>query len=46
MPPLTRPMEEMCERYFGRTALLVDADVLFEPGDFAGGYAEFRIRSG
>ena len=23
-------------------ALLVDADVLFEPGDFAGGYAEFR----
>ena len=25
-----------------RYALLVDADVLFEPGDFAGGYAEFR----
>jgi type III pantothenate kinase len=25
VPPLTRPMEEMCERYFGRTALLVDA---------------------
>jgi type III pantothenate kinase len=24
VPPLTRPMEEMCERYFGRTALLVD----------------------
>ena len=23
-------------------ALLVDADVLFEPGDFAGGYAEFE----
>src|SRR5205823_3447723 len=23
-------------------ALLVDADVLFEPGDLAGGYAEFR----
>jgi GT2 family glycosyltransferase len=23
-------------------ALLVDADVLFEPGDFAGGYAEFQ----
>ena len=23
-------------------ALLVDADVLFEPGDFAGGFAEFR----
>jgi GT2 family glycosyltransferase len=23
-------------------ALLVDADVLFEPGDFGGGYAEFR----
>lgn len=25
VPPLTRPMEEMCERYFHRTALLVDA---------------------
>jgi type III pantothenate kinase len=25
VPPLTRPMEEMCERYFGRKALLVDA---------------------
>lgn len=25
-----------------RYALLVDADVLFEPGDFAGGYAEFQ----
>jgi type III pantothenate kinase len=25
VPPLTRPMEEMCERYFARTALLVDA---------------------
>ena len=25
VPPLTRPMEEMCERYFGRGALLVDA---------------------
>lgn len=25
VPPLTRPMEEMCERYFGRPALLVDA---------------------
>lgn len=25
VPPLTRPMEEMCERYFGRTALFVDA---------------------
>jgi type III pantothenate kinase len=25
VPPLTRPMEEMCERYFGHTALLVDA---------------------
>lgn len=25
VPPLTRPMEEMCVRYFGRTALLVDA---------------------
>ena len=24
VPPLTRPMEEMCERYFGRKALLVD----------------------
>ena len=26
-------------------ALLVDADVLFEPGDFAGGYAEFQKRN-
>jgi len=25
VPPLTRPMEEMCERYFSRTALIVDA---------------------
>ena len=25
VPPLTRPMEEMCERYFSRTALMVDA---------------------
>ena len=25
-----------------RYALLVDADILFEPGDFAGGYAEFQ----
>ena len=25
-----------------RYALLVDADVLFQPGDFAGGYAEFQ----
>ena len=25
VPPLTRPMEEMCERYFGQSALLVDA---------------------
>jgi type III pantothenate kinase len=25
VPPLTRPMEEMCERYFGRRPLLVDA---------------------
>jgi type III pantothenate kinase len=25
VPPLTRPMEEMCERYFGHTALVVDA---------------------
>lgn len=25
VPPLTRPMEEMCERYFGQKALLVDA---------------------
>ncbi|HEV3486179.1 MAG TPA: type III pantothenate kinase, partial [Vicinamibacterales bacterium] len=23
VPPLTRPMEEMCERYFGRSALFV-----------------------
>ena len=25
VPPLTRPMEEMCRRYFGQEALLVDA---------------------
>jgi type III pantothenate kinase len=25
VPPLTRPMEEMCERYFGRQPLLVEA---------------------
>lgn len=25
VPPLTRPMEEMCERYFSRQALVVDA---------------------
>jgi type III pantothenate kinase len=25
VPPLTRPMEEMCERYFGQQALFVDA---------------------
>lgn len=25
VPPLTRPMEEMCERYFSRKALVVDA---------------------
>ena len=25
VPPLTRPMEEMCERYFHRRALVVDA---------------------
>jgi type III pantothenate kinase len=25
VPPLTRPMEEMCERYFSRAALVVDA---------------------
>ena len=25
VPPLTRPMEEMCERYFSQKALLVDA---------------------
>lgn len=25
VPPLTRPMEEMCDRYFGRKPLLVDA---------------------
>ena len=25
VPPLTRPIEEMCERYFSRTALMVDA---------------------
>ena len=25
VPPLTRPMEEMCERYFGQKALFVDA---------------------
>ena len=25
VPPLTRPMEEMCERYFSRQALVIDA---------------------
>ena len=25
VPPLTRPMEEMCERYFSHKALIVDA---------------------
>src|SRR5437868_6138205 len=25
VPPLTRPMEEMCERYFSRSALVIDA---------------------
>jgi type III pantothenate kinase len=25
VPPLTRPMEEMCERYFQQTALVIDA---------------------
>jgi len=25
VPPLTRPMEEMCERYFSHTALVIDA---------------------
>jgi len=25
VPPLTRPMEEMCERYFSQTALVIDA---------------------
>lgn len=39
VPPLTRPMEEMCERYFGRTALQVDAGnagmpiAYYPPGD-------------
>lgn len=36
VPPLTRPMEEMCERYFSRRALVVDAtnagmDVRYSP---------------
>jgi type III pantothenate kinase len=26
VPPLTRPMEEMCERYFSQRALIVDAN--------------------
>jgi type III pantothenate kinase len=25
VPPLTRPIEEMCERYFSHTALVIDA---------------------
>jgi type III pantothenate kinase len=39
VPPLTRPMEEMCERYFGQSPLLVDATnagipiVYFPAGD-------------
>ena len=41
VPPLTQPMEEMCERYFGRTALLVDATnagmrVLYSPATDVG----------
>src|SRR5204862_487060 len=36
VPPLTRPMEEMCERYFSRTALVVDSTnagitILYQP---------------
>ena len=36
VPPLTRPMEEMCERYFSRQALVIDAtnagmDVRYSP---------------
>lgn len=39
VPPLTRPLEEMCERYFGQRALLVDAAnagipiAYYPPGD-------------
>jgi type III pantothenate kinase len=39
VPPLTRPLEEMCERYFGQRALLVDATnagipiAYYPPGD-------------
>jgi N-acetylglucosaminyl-diphospho-decaprenol L-rhamnosyltransferase len=33
-----RALREVCTDY----SLLVDADVLFEPGDFAGGFAEFK----
>jgi type III pantothenate kinase len=41
VPPLTRPMEEMCERYFGRKALLVDAanagiPIVYSPVDDVG----------
>ena len=41
VPPLTRPMEEMCERYFSHTALVVDAatagmPVLYTPAGDVG----------
>jgi type III pantothenate kinase len=41
VPPLTRPMEEMCERYFSRQALVVDTTnagmpVLYSPATDVG----------
>jgi type III pantothenate kinase len=41
VPPLTQPMEEMCRRYFGRAALLVDASnagipIVYHPAEDVG----------
>src|SRR3954466_3730309 len=45
VPPLTRPMEEMCEHYFSRTALVVDATNAGMPVQYtpAGGVGADRI---
>src|SRR5687767_9633836 len=47
VPPLTRPMEEMCQRYFGRKALVVDATNAGMPVRYtpAGDVGADRIRS-
>src|SRR6476659_9293417 len=51
VPPLTRPMEEMCERYFSRTALIVDATnagmpVHYAPVGDVGGAASMSAPAG